>query len=152
MLPTSASTGPLTNRRWTARTLIMPPYIRRTGACLIHIKDDEKRKVASDASVSWIGSRHSVSWHNAGKAARIRDHRPPDEIRCSTACVVVHVPAPRRQQIVILSHHHSSSALIPELVERSTPSWWKRSMSVGADLGRSPWPAEIPMHNTGVRP
>ena len=116
MLPTSASTGPLTNRRWTARTLIMPPYIRRTGACLIHIKDDEKRKVASDASVSWIGSRHSVSWHNAGKAARIRDHRPPDEIRCSPACVVVHVPAPRRQQIVILSHHHSSSALITQEV------------------------------------
>jgi hypothetical protein len=36
------------------------------------------------------------------------------------------------------ANHHSSSALIPGLVERSNPSWWKRSMSVGADLGQSP--------------
>jgi len=152
MLPTSASTGPLTNRRWTARTLIMPPYIRRTGACLIHIMDDEKRKVASDASDSWIGSRHSVSWHNAGKAARIRDHRPPDEIRCSTECVVVHVPAPRRQQIVILSqspqqlrtHTRARRKVEPFMVEALNVSR-RRSRPVSL-AGRDP------QHNTGVRP
>ncbi len=48
----------------------------------------------------------SVSRHNAGKAARVRGHRPPDEIRCSTERVAVHVPALGRQQVVTLSRHH----------------------------------------------
>jgi len=68
--------------------------------------DDEQRKVARDAYVSWKGSRYSVPWHYAGKQVWVRDHGPSVEIRYSAERIAVHVPAPRRHQVVTLNHHH----------------------------------------------
>lgn len=68
--------------------------------------DDEQRKAARDAYVSWKGSRYSVPWCFAGKEVFVRDHGPSVEIRYSTECIAVHAPAGRRHQVVTLNHHH----------------------------------------------
>ena len=68
--------------------------------------DDEQRKVARDAYVSWKGSRYSVPWHYAGKEVWVRDRGPSVEIRYSAERIAVHAPAASRHQIVTLSHHH----------------------------------------------
>src|SRR6516162_6681804 len=68
--------------------------------------DDEQRKVARDAYVSWKGSRYSVPWRYAGKEVWVRDHGPSVEIRYSAERIAVHSPAARRHQVVTLTHHH----------------------------------------------
>jgi len=68
--------------------------------------DDEQRKVARDAYVSWKGSRYSVPWRYAGKEVWVRDHGPSVEVRYSTERIAVHAPATRRHQVITLSHHH----------------------------------------------
>ena len=68
--------------------------------------DDEQRKVARDAYVSWKGSRYSVPWRYAGKEVWVRDHGPAVEIRYSAERIAVHAPAARRHQVVTLRHHH----------------------------------------------
>jgi len=68
--------------------------------------DDEQRKVARDAYVSWRGSRYSVPWRYAGKEVWVRDHGPSVEIRHSADRIAVHAPAARRHQVVTLRHHH----------------------------------------------
>jgi transposase len=68
--------------------------------------DDEQRKVARDAYVSWKGSRYSVPWCYAGKEVWVRDHGPSVEIRYSAERIAVHSPAARRHQVVTLTHHH----------------------------------------------
>ena len=68
--------------------------------------DDEQRKVARDAYVSWNGSRYSVPWQYAGKEVWVRDHGPAVEIHYSTERIAVHAPAATRHQVVTLRHHH----------------------------------------------
>jgi len=68
--------------------------------------DDEQRRVARDAYVSWKGSRYSVPWHYAGKEVWVRDHGPSVEVRYSSERIAVHSPATRRHQVVTLNHHH----------------------------------------------
>lgn len=68
--------------------------------------DDEQRKVARDAYVSWKGSRYSVPWHFAGKEVWVRDQGPSVEIRYSAERIAVHAPAAGHHQVVTLSHHH----------------------------------------------
>lgn len=43
--------------------------------------DDELRRAARDAFVSWKGSRYSKPWSYAGKQEWVRDHGPYVEIR-----------------------------------------------------------------------
>ena len=74
-----------------------PPYPYR---------DDEQRKVARDAYVSWNGSRYSVPWQYAGKEVWVRDHGPSVEVRYSAERIAVHAPAARRHQVITLTHHH----------------------------------------------
>jgi hypothetical protein len=68
--------------------------------------DDEQRKVARDAYVSWKGSRYSVPWRYAGKEVWVRDRGPSVEIRYSAERIAVHASATRRHQVVTLRHHH----------------------------------------------
>jgi transposase len=89
--------------RWEADRMAMhavdgrPPY---------PYMDDEQRKVARDAYVSWKGSRYSVPWRYAGKEVWVRDHGPSVEIRYSAERIAVHAPATRRHQVITLTHHH----------------------------------------------
>jgi len=43
--------------------------------------DDEQRKMARDAYVSWQGSRYSVPWSYAGKEVWVRAHDNSVEVR-----------------------------------------------------------------------
>jgi transposase len=68
--------------------------------------DDEQRKVARDAYVSWNGSRYSVPWQYAGKEVWVCDHGPAVEIHHSTERIAVHAASAKRHQVVTLTHHH----------------------------------------------
>ena len=68
--------------------------------------DDEQRKVARDAYVSWYGSRYSVPWQYAGKEVWVRDHGRDVEVRYSSERIALHAQAVRHHQIVTLSEHH----------------------------------------------
>jgi len=89
--------------RWDADHATMHPV---DGRPPYPNMDDEQRKVARDAYVSWKGSRYSVPWHYAGKEVWVRDHGPSVEIRYSSERIVVHAPASRQHQVVTLNHHH----------------------------------------------
>ena len=89
--------------RWEADRAAMHPV---KGRRPYPYMDDEQRKVARDAYVSWKGSRYSVPWRYAGKEVWVRDHGPAVEIRYSAERIAVHAPAARRHQIVTLRHHH----------------------------------------------
>jgi hypothetical protein len=90
--------------RWEADRAAMHPVNGRPPYPYL---DDEQRKVARDACVSWKGSRYSVPWHYAGKEVWVRDHGPAVEIRYSADRIAVHAPAARRHQVVTLDHHHA---------------------------------------------
>jgi transposase len=89
--------------RWDADHAAMHPV---NGRPPYPYMDDEQRKVARDAYVSWNGSRYSVPWRYAGKEVWVRDHGPSVEIRYSAERIAVHASATRRHQVVTLSHHH----------------------------------------------
>jgi transposase len=89
--------------RWEADRAAMHPVNGRSPYPYL---DDEQRKVARDAYVSWKGSRYSVPWHYAGKEVWVRDHGPSVEIRYSAERIAVHAPAATRHQVVTLRHHH----------------------------------------------
>jgi transposase len=89
--------------RWQADYAAMHPVNGRQPYPYL---DDEQRKVARDAYVSWKGSRYSVPWCYAGKEVWIHDHGPAVEIRYSTERIAVHTPAAGRHQVVTLNHHH----------------------------------------------
>jgi transposase len=89
--------------RWKADRAAMSPV---NGRLPYPYMDDEQRKVARDAYVSWKGSRYSVPWGYAGKEVWVRDHGPSVEIRYSAERIAVHAPATRRHQVVTLNHHH----------------------------------------------
>jgi transposase len=89
--------------RWAADHAAMHPF---KGRPPYPYMDDEQRKVARDAYVSWNGSRYSVPWRFAGKEVWVRDYGPSVEIRYSAERIAVHAPATRRHQVVTLSHHH----------------------------------------------
>jgi transposase len=90
--------------RWAADRAAMQPL---NGRVPYPYLDDEQRKVACDAYVSWKGSRYSVPWSYAGKEVWVRDHGPSVEISHSAERIAVHAPATRRHQIITLSHHHA---------------------------------------------
>jgi hypothetical protein len=79
-----------------------PPY-----PCM----DDEQRKVARDAYVSWRGSRYSVPWLYAGKEVWVSDHGQYVEVRHGTEKIAVHCPAVRRHQVVTQREHHEDIPL-----------------------------------------
>jgi transposase len=89
--------------RWGADRAAMHPV---NGLPPYPYMDDEQRKVARDAYVSWKGSRYSVPWRYAGKEVWVRDHGPSVEIRYSAERIAEHTPASRRHQVVTLRHHH----------------------------------------------
>jgi hypothetical protein len=100
--------------RWEADGAAMHPVNGRLPYPYI---DDEQRKVARDAYVSWKGSRYSVPWQYSGKDVWVRDHGPSVEIRYSAERIAVHAPAAGRHQVVTLRHHHAG---IPTHSRQST--------------------------------
>ena len=73
--------------------------------------DDEQRKVACDAYVSWRGSRYSVPWLYAGKEVWVRDHGRYVEVRYGAERIAMHAQAVRHHQVVTLTEHHEGIPL-----------------------------------------
>jgi hypothetical protein len=73
--------------------------------------DDELRKVARDAYVSWHGSRYSAPWEYAGKEVWVRERGLDIEVRHGADRIATHSPAVRRHQVVTIGEHHEGIPL-----------------------------------------
>ena len=73
--------------------------------------DEELRKVAHDAYVSWQGSRYSVPWEYAGKQVWVRTCDCDVEVRYGAQRIARHVQAPRKHAIVTQAGHHEGIPL-----------------------------------------
>jgi transposase len=68
--------------------------------------DDELRKVARDAYVSWQGSRYSVPWEYAGRSVWVREYGRDVEVHYGGERIAVHGQAPRKHVVVTEAEHH----------------------------------------------
>jgi transposase len=91
------------NIRWQTEQRSLQPI---TGRPAYAYFDDELRKVARDAYVSWQGSRYSVPWEYAGRQVWVCDHNHGVEIRYGAQQIARHSHAPRKHGIVTQSEHH----------------------------------------------
>lgn len=99
--------------------------------------DDEQRKVARDAYVSWQGSRYSVPWNYAGKEVWVREHGNSVEVRHGAERIAVHDRAMRRHLVITHGQHHAgiplgikqSGKTLIHIVE-SAPMVERRSLAV----------------------
>jgi hypothetical protein len=73
--------------------------------------DEEARKVARDAYVSWQGSRYSVPWQYAGREVWVRQHGEQVEVRHAADCIALHQRAERQHQVVTQAEHHAAIPL-----------------------------------------
>ncbi len=73
--------------------------------------DDELRKVARDAFVSWQGNRYSVPWRYAGKEVWVRERGGEVEVHYGAQQIAVHAPAPHKHVIVRKPEHHEGIPL-----------------------------------------
>jgi hypothetical protein len=62
--------------------------------------DDELRKVARDAYVSWKGSRYSVPREYAGRSVWVRERGQDVEVHFGGENIAVHNPALHAQTVV----------------------------------------------------
>jgi hypothetical protein len=58
--------------------------------------DDELRKVARDAYVSWQASRYSVPWQYVGKEVWVREQNGKVEVQYGGERIAVHARAARK--------------------------------------------------------
>jgi len=68
--------------------------------------DDELRKVARDAYVSWQGSRYSVPWEYAGRSVWVRERGHDVEVQYGRERIAIHSQAPRKHAVVTQTEHH----------------------------------------------
>jgi len=125
--------------RWDEDQFGMQPV---NGRPAYPYMDDEQRKVARDAYVSWQGSRYSVPWEYAGKEVWVRDNAHDVEVRYGAQRIAVHVQAVRLHQVVTRSEHHegiplgvsqrSEKTLIH--IERSAPIVERRPLAAYESL------------------
>ncbi|HVW11732.1 MAG TPA: IS21 family transposase [Bryobacteraceae bacterium] len=94
--------------RWDEDQFAMQPVNRRSPYPYM---DDEQRKVARDAYVSWHGSRYSVPWQYAGKEVWVRDHDRRVEVRHGAERIAEHLQAVRHHQVITLDDHHAGIPL-----------------------------------------
>jgi transposase len=94
--------------RWDEDQFAMQPV---DGRPPYPYMDDEQRKVARDAYVSWQGSRYSVPWQYVGKEVWVRDHDRYVEVCYGAERIAVHAQAVRPHQVVTLSEHHAGIPL-----------------------------------------
>jgi transposase len=73
--------------------------------------DDEQRKVARDAYVSWQGSRYSVPWQYAGREVWVREQDSTVEVRHGRERIALHATATKRHQVITQQQHHQGIPL-----------------------------------------
>ena len=93
--------------------------------------DEELRRVARDAYVSWQGSRYSVPWSYVGKDVWVRERESTLEIHYGAARVATHERAgrhrsSRRPSIIAASRLVTSIAVTKSWFICARPHrWWK---------------------------
>ena len=73
--------------------------------------DEELRKVARDAFVSWEGSRYSVPWAYAGKEVWVRARAGDVEVRYGASRIAQHTAATRKHMVIRKAEHHEGIPL-----------------------------------------
>lgn len=73
--------------------------------------DDELRKVARDAYVSWRGSRYSVPWEYVGRSVWVRDCGRDVEVHFGRNRIAVHSQASRKHMVLTQAEHHQGIPL-----------------------------------------
>jgi transposase len=68
--------------------------------------DEELRKVARDAYVSWESNRYSVPWRYAGSEVWVRDRENQIEVHYGGERIAVHPRASGKHQILTVPEHH----------------------------------------------
>jgi transposase len=96
--------------RWDEDQFAMLPVNGRPDYPYV---DDEQRRVARDAYVSWRGSRYSVPWQYAGREVWVREDGRDIEVHCGADRIAVHSEAVMRHQTVTRSEHHEGIPLGP---------------------------------------
>jgi len=94
--------------RWDADQMALHPLEGRPPYPYL---DDELRKVARDAYVSWQGSRYSVPWIYAGKEVWVRSRAGTVEVHYGAEQIAQHGEAPRRHVIMRNPEHHEGIPL-----------------------------------------
>jgi hypothetical protein len=88
--------------RWDEDQFAMQPV---NGRAAYPYVDDEQRKVARDAYVSWQGSRYSVPWQCAGKDVWVRQSERNVEVSYGDSLIARHAPAVRNHQVITADDH-----------------------------------------------
>ncbi len=73
--------------------------------------DEELRKVARDAYVSWQASRYSVPWQYAGKQVWVREQGNGVEVHYGGQRIALHSRAAHRHQVITYAPHHAGIPL-----------------------------------------
>lgn len=89
--------------RWMIDQLSLQPLDGRPPYPYV---DDELRKVARDAYVSWEGSRYSVPWNYAGRQVWVRQRGGAVEVHWGQERIAVHDQAHRKHAVVTEPDHH----------------------------------------------
>lgn len=95
--------------RWDMDQLSMQPL---NGRPRYPYSDDELRKVARDAYVSWQASRYSVPWQYAGKEVWVREQSDAIEVHYGGERIAVHPRAARKHQVITERVHHETIPLV----------------------------------------
>jgi transposase len=133
------TTGEQVLRRWDGDRSSLQPV---DGRFPYPYADDELRKVARDAYVSWQGSRYSVPWRYAGQSVWVRQQGPEIEVHYGPERIAVHAPAERRHQVITRREHHeglplgaaSSSGKTLIHMQQSAPVVERRSLEAYESL------------------
>jgi transposase len=88
--------------RWELERSRLCPIGNRTP---YPYSDDELRRVARDAYVSWQGSRYSVPWQYAGKDVWVRECGNRIEVHHGAERIAVHEHAGRHRVVTHPEHH-----------------------------------------------
>ena len=94
--------------RWDADQMALHPL---NGRAAYPFANEELRKVARDAFVSWQGSRYSVPWVYAGKEVWVREREGGVEVHHGAQRIAAHAQALRKHLIVRNPEHHEGIPL-----------------------------------------
>jgi transposase len=95
-------------QRWEQEQASLSPIQNRPS---YPYSDEELRKVARDAYVSWQGSRYSVPWQYAGREVWVHERGEEVEVRYNADCIARHARAQRQHQVVTQAEHHAAIPL-----------------------------------------
>jgi transposase len=91
------------DQRWESEKLHLEPVAGRLPYPYV---DEELRKVARDAYVSWESNRYSVPWAYAGSEVWVRDRQNQVEVHYGGERIAVHPRASGKHQIMTVPEHH----------------------------------------------